>query len=498
MLMNINPEITTLLLSCEKTGAAGTCPIPIVKLDSRNRDLYICSDLHLASGRAADGSCSGLEHFYFDDSFRRFLRCAAQRESVLIFNGDTIDFFRISSLPHGTADIAEWHDVLKQLGVEKTVNELTAGISGRKSARERTYGFKTDDYKSVWRLMTAVRGHPAFFAALAEWLGKGNDIVIIKGNHDLEWYWPCVRNYLRLSLSRMIHEQTGAALFSALHDTVLPRVVFADHAVEIDGALYLEHGHRFDAYSRVLGAPLLGNGRELNLPFGSFLNRYLINKIESAYPFVGSVRPREKLLPLLLKQHFFLGLRVLFQHLPFALLIIPKRYYRYLFSRVLLYALPVLLFVLLTGWALYHWIAAAATGVSSFFSSAAAGLLKEPAYLFGSALLSYLATRIIAYFHLAEPDSLAEDARSLLSNRPGLRFVSFGHTHNPESFEMNGRFFWNTGTWIPIIELSSAAIRHDRTFTFLHLKSGLTAGELLRWNDDAERAEPLVLIRPQE
>jgi len=58
----------------------------------------------------------------------------------------------------------------------------------------------------------------------------------------------------------------------------------------------------------------------------------------------------------------------------------------------------------------------------------------------------------------------------------------------------------NTGTWIPIEETSSAAIRENKTFTFLHLKNnkGNIDSSLLRWNDNAGRDEDLILIEYKE
>jgi hypothetical protein len=77
-----------------------------------------------------------------------------------------------------------------------------------------------------------------------------------------------------------------------------------------------------------------------------------------------------------------------------------------------------------------------------------------------------------------------------------------GHTHNPGEYflpESTTRFY-NTGTWIPVIETSSAEVREDRMYTFLHLQregdrlQTAEGGLLQRWNDDAGRAEPQLLI----
>ena len=81
--------------------------------------------------------------------------------------------------------------------------------------------------------------------------------------------------------------------------------------------------------------------------------------------------------------------------------------------------------------------------------------------------------------------------------------MTMGHTHNPGEYLFNkNKRFYNTGTWIPIIENSTADIREDKTYTFLHLKrdkdNKLFPAEnnlIQRWNDDAGRGEDLVLVK---
>ncbi len=66
----------------------------------------------------------------------------------------------------------------------------------------------------------------------------------------------------------------------------------------------------------------------------------------------------------------------------------------------------------------------------------------------------------------------------------------------------SGKQFYNTGTWIPVIELSNAEIREDKTYSFLHMirdGSGklipANNGLLQRWNDNASRPETQILIQ---
>src|SRR5205823_3154844 len=132
-----------------------------------------------------------------------------------------------------------------------------------------------------------------------DWLAKENRLVFVKGNHDLELYWPKVRNYLRLMLAQcVIRSGGGTEIYTTLSTTISKGVRFFDDSVVIDNDLYLEHGHRYDKYAMVLDGPFLQDKPgQLNIPFGSFFNRYLINRVELFYPFLDNVRPAGNLLP---------------------------------------------------------------------------------------------------------------------------------------------------------------------------------------------------------
>jgi hypothetical protein len=351
----------------------------------------------------------------------------------------------------------------------------------------------------VWRLLVISDGHTPFFDALATWLVRGHRLLVVKGNHDLEWFWPEVRATLRLLLARRIARHSEVGVAGVIREVIAERVHFADHGVTIDGDVYLEHGHRFDKYASVVGPPALRDD-ELNIPFGSFFNRYLLNRVELAYPFIDNVRPRENLLPVLIRERFSLAFKLIVYHVPFLLRMIPKRYYRYMFERfavtLLAIAVPLGLVVWLE-WPVIQVALGAATAPPGGLRATALSAIRDALLL----VLSYVFARVVAYFQLVEPSSLAKEGKAVLAARPQSRVVTFGHTHEPDQVRVGERWFFNTGTWIPIVEASSAAIRHDRTYTYLHLyrEAGDVKGALRRWNDDAGRGDPAVVVhRPEE
>jgi UDP-2,3-diacylglucosamine pyrophosphatase LpxH len=486
-------EIIGRILTCEDREPSLRYGKALVALRSDSSSFHVISDLHLGSGLQRDGSYDGNENFLSDASFARLIEHLLSRRGAtpptLIINGDFIDFFRIALTPRAPAEYEAWRRALTAVGIEATVEELAQSIT----AKERTYGLATQESKSIWKLTAVLDGHPEFFDALAAWLKAGGRLLIVKGNHDLDWFWPRVRAYLRFALSVRLGGGRPLATEEALSATAPPRLLFIDHAVLINGELYVEHGHRFDKFSRVLGGATRSHGSELNIPFGGFFNRYLLNKIELSFPFIDNVRPREALLPLLVRERFPLALRLLGQHLPFMILLIPKRYYLYMFGRVLAIAAAVILPAALTVWQAWSVLLPVFSGVQRWAVPFVLSLLFDVSKSFGWLVLAYLLARLVAYFQLEEPSSLARFGRRELEAHANYRVVIFGHTHNPDVVQDGGRWFFNTGTWIPIIEISSADVRQDRTYTVaeveLDLSGAVQRGRLLRWNDDAGRLD---------
>jgi UDP-2,3-diacylglucosamine pyrophosphatase LpxH len=536
------PDIADILLHCEERGLApdyihvnhskagqfinSEGQETVVPISCEGREVFLVSDLHLAAGRGLDGRYDGCENFFFDGSFHRFLKSAEQKASprpaVLIINGDFVDFLRVTYTPGSERGLSrwqrrlrrlrlrrrsnrirkhtpqqrrdfekqfqEWSQILDRVGIKRSVESLIHSVTDK----EEIYGLKTDDYKSVLRLDVVLKGHDEFFQALAEWLISGHKLIIVKGNHDLEWYWLAVRNYLRLDLATRIAGSLASdprVITETLQTTVLPNLTFIDDAMLIDGDFYIEHGHRFDPLTRVLGGDTVNDGRELNLPFGSFINRYLLNFVEKHYSFIDNIRPTENILPLMLKHRFFAGLRMLMSHLVVIVRTVPRRYISFIFGQRLILRVLIILLVtvvppiLLIGYQL----------------GSMESLLLKIFQWFVWLGLAYGTIQLLAHAQLTEPDSLAAQARQKMREHPKYRLISFGHTHNPDQFEDRGRWFYNTGTWIPIVEATAANLRSDDTFAFLRLtrdsQGRLAPGVLERWDDGAARSAEMVLIR---
>jgi UDP-2,3-diacylglucosamine pyrophosphatase LpxH len=484
----MNDNLASVLLVDDGYGT------PLVNINAKGNCIYVISDLHLAAGVNACGNYDGTENFYADNSFVRFLdhlqsKCITNK-ATLIINGDFIDFLRITNIPTTDEEFATWQNILTYTGIDKATVELRSSIV----KKEITYGLKTNNYKSVWKLHVCIGGHINLFKRLAQWLSNGNDLVITKGNHDLEWVWKEVRVYLQYWLANNIAQQHQRTLQEVIAATIIPQTLFVDDSMVIGGNIYIEHGHKFENTTSVKDEPLIPNKEELNLPLGSFFNRYLVNRLEQLYPYLDNIRPTQNILLVLFRERFPFAIKILFRYLWLMGLLVQKRIFwltlKYLFTFLLVIVLPVAItvFAVINGRPSHP-----ASGSNSFIIQQLLSVAKNLGFLF----LSYIIARIMVMVKLQGPASFYPDAKNIFNSNPALEVVTFGHTHNPEQFSEYGKWYFNTGTWTPVYESSSAEVRMDKTYTFLQIEPGEDGKYiphlLQRWNDDALRYEWLGL-----
>ncbi|HEY8780460.1 MAG TPA: metallophosphoesterase [Mucilaginibacter sp.] len=482
------------LFKNEKTAAYGE---KLVDYQFNGKDIFVISDLHMSTGINSTGNYEGTENFFADQSFGRFIdhiiNNTINNPALLVINGDLVDFLRIDAIPESEQDFLDWNEALSMIGINKTISDLKGSID----KKERKFGLKTDDYKSVWKLYLCATGHKKVFESLAKWLSNGHELIITKGNHDLEWYWKPVRDYMQYLLAGQIAAANKSSINAELVKTVAPNLTFIDDNLIVNETIYIEHGHHYENFTRVYGPAVLKDCNELNLPFGSFFNRYLVNKIELAFPYIDDVRPRENILSVLIQERFPLAIKMLFYYLPLIILIIPKRQYkyalRYLFQFLLFIVLPVA--ITIVAFLIVHPVKIAVHSPTGIIKT----LLNSLENL-GFLILSYLLSRLFAMLQLTPPDGLFKNAQAVFDKHPGVQVVTFGHTHDPE--QKDNRYktkrYYNTGTWIPVFETDAADIRLDKTYTFLRLVQNrpgeVAKTALMRWNDDALRIDALTLM----
>ncbi|HEV2987242.1 MAG TPA: hypothetical protein VG759_02285 [Candidatus Angelobacter sp.] len=466
-------------------------------------EILVVSDLHLGRGRESDTQrfyCT--ENFVADQTFARWLQAMQPKEGkLLVLNGDTFDFIRVANVPQTVQEFDKWSLWLARSGVTKTSQELQQ--PGVISKKEKTFGLQTDDYKCVWKLLQIFEGHQEFFSALAHWVEQGGALLISKGNHDLDLYWPLVRKAFCAFI-----ESQGASC-----TTTSQRVFYCDSWIRIRN-VYLEHGHVYDPEQQIAGGPLLPqDSSQLNLPLATFVARYLVNKLETLEPFLGSISPTERIPWILLSSHPLAGLAFLGRSLYFISRALSRPRKRGLFWYAVF--LVTLVFPLVTGLLI----------ALAFVSSSARDFILKalPAFLGNHPVISsvlgfglpYIAAACKEFFEwlksrrkrAAGEDRWAQSVYKTiqtLSFPPAHRiYTVVGHTHDQDIQrlpDLNGSkvLYLNTGAWIPVWPEDRPDLAGQVLYAFAHFKlqNGEYCHSFFEWKDDRNQPGELYILAP--
>ncbi|HUI25520.1 MAG TPA: hypothetical protein VL403_05495 [Candidatus Kryptonia bacterium] len=225
-------------------------------------DYLIVSDLHLRGG--FDNPTEGLYHF--DEEFADFLRYyrlnrAPDRRWRLIIGGDFIEFLYITDLPEPN-------------------ERLLRGVPFSDS--EQRFGAGTDAPKSRWKLDRILRAsHPQLLLALARFVAEGNEVIVLRGNHDLEMSWPEVQDHFRRLIAEHHPDDIG---YMVMKDAVAQRVQFPLWFWYEPNWLYVEHGSQYDPFcstQHVLNPLVPTAPHRMQLSIAELAIRYFTNQMKT-------------------------------------------------------------------------------------------------------------------------------------------------------------------------------------------------------------------------
>lgn len=460
--------------------------------ESRPVRVVVASDFHLGEGwNPVTTTCISTENFLADETFGAWLKHYAPQahETLLILNGDILDVLRVTKVPRASEDFERWSQRLAGLGREIDPADLAAAVDGD----ECTYGLKTDDYKTVWKLMVTVDGHWRFFDALAAWVQGRGRVLFTTGNHDVELHWQLVRDWIRSELARR-----GA-------DAVDERVAFADSGVAV-GDVWVEHGHMYDAMTKVDGGPTLPpDHTQINLPLGSFINRYFINQVEALDPFIDNVKPVQSSLLRLARQRPLKILSTYAGGWKFVRKAIAKRRMnRSVLTIGLLLAAPLfapLLLLAIPGVreTVLGWLPIGEAG--RFIATALLGLVFAGALPYLLGVIGDLRGRRPATDHHVRAATERARRQRERSGR-NLRYVCMGHTHVTAVKQLDAPghpLYINTGTWIALWPRDRPDLLGRTVFSYALFErdqDGGYEGRTLEWDPHAERPQPATILVP--
>jgi UDP-2,3-diacylglucosamine pyrophosphatase LpxH len=218
---------------------------------SKAKHTFIVSDIHVTTAEPVHPRDPvwrrfKQKDFFVDDAFEIFLNKIQQEagnEPVeLIMAGDIFDFDGVTTLPTRSRFTINWFETKR--------------------------GLNTEERKSRFKFREIVKDHPVFFRALGDFVRKGNRLVFVIGNHDLELHWPGVRMELFRALGLVRPEERASVRFN-------------NWFYISNGDTLVEHGNQHDSHSNCqnpINPKIQGLRKErIRLPFGSLANRYMMN-----------------------------------------------------------------------------------------------------------------------------------------------------------------------------------------------------------------------------
>jgi UDP-2,3-diacylglucosamine pyrophosphatase LpxH len=119
---------------------------------------------------------------------------------------------------------------------------------------------------TIHKLRCVARRHRSVFESLARFVQAGNTVVVVRGNHDVDFHWPSVQDEFVRQLATHAHIERG-------------RVEFAPWFYYEKGRVFVEHGHQYDSfcsYEHVLHPLSPSDPRRSSRSLSDILLRYVV------------------------------------------------------------------------------------------------------------------------------------------------------------------------------------------------------------------------------
>jgi UDP-2,3-diacylglucosamine pyrophosphatase LpxH len=242
---------------------------------SRQRRLLILSDIHL--GRDCK-EITGFERSArpgpaFDDALIDLIThytAGSESDWRIVFNGDFIDFIEVVVVPEETG-ILNFH----------TSFDVTD--------EEKEFGLGSEPERVIVKLERTLAYHAQFFTHLARFIYSGGDVVMVRGNHDIELFWPKVQGVFRRKLAGFAFRDQMVDLDAMLvaRRAFQERITFAPWIYYEEGRIYAEHGHQYDPYCSIdyqLYPVSPTNTRRIDMPVSAFAMRFFVNLMNDFTP----------------------------------------------------------------------------------------------------------------------------------------------------------------------------------------------------------------------
>jgi UDP-2,3-diacylglucosamine pyrophosphatase LpxH len=216
-----------------------------------SHNLLVLSDVHLGSDL--------VQHARPDAPTRG--RAATRRDAELVA---LLDWYRARREAETPWRLVIAGDLVDFVGM--SMSAPPGEIETQPNDEEREHGLGSSVDHTLAKLAHVAKHHEAVFVALARFVAADNTLVVVRGNHDVDFHWEPVQAAFRAILDR---HAPG----------VSEHVEFADWFYYEEGLVYVEHGHQYDdycSYEHVLHPVLAGDPRRSQRSLSDILLRYVV------------------------------------------------------------------------------------------------------------------------------------------------------------------------------------------------------------------------------
>ena len=384
----------------------------------------------------------------------------------------------------------------------------------------------------VRKLHAIAARHPRVFAALGRFVAAGHALVLVRGNHDVELHWHDAQ---RAFVDAILAEQPPE-----LQPSLRARITIKPWFYAIEGLLYVEHGHEFDAlcsYGDPLEPTCPRDARRIRWTPFSVLLRYVarptVGLSSASYSYAGmgayvgllmqlgwrgttAIAGRFLRASYRLLSECVLNTRAAARQRTAAARAGVERFARStgiarerLERLCELYVPPA---VQRFGFMLRSlYLDRIVCGLSGALGLGVAGLLLAYTGLVSALTSGLLALLLLVYACLGSgtnqsPETTMRQSAAHIAQLFSARWVIMGHTHAPVLQPVSaGASYVNLGSWgddDPPDERSQERLRAPGTFLMIRKQAGDYHAELLRWDEQrgalpVESPEPRLLASAQ-
>ena len=182
-----------------------------------------------------------------------------------------LDHYRVHSEPERPWTLIIAGDLVDFMGMSIAAREGTE-LATPLNDEEHLHGLGSACDHAEHKMRAVAERHDLVFRKLAQFVSDGHSLVLIRGNHDVDFYWEAARTAFVNALLERAESLTDATAFAA-------RVDFRHWFYYVEDLLYVEHGHQYDetcAYPNLLSPVSPYDRRRIGYSFSDILMRYVV------------------------------------------------------------------------------------------------------------------------------------------------------------------------------------------------------------------------------